>query len=49
MDTMKKYRDIQTKYQEKYKERMEKQYLIGIYIFFIYFYNLILERIFFFK
>ncbi|KAL6625814.1 t-SNARE [Neocallimastix sp. 'constans'] len=28
MDTMKKYRDIQTKYQEKYKERMEKQYLI---------------------
>ncbi|KAL6601890.1 t-SNARE [Neocallimastix californiae] len=28
MDTMNKYRDIQTKYQMKYKERMEKQYLI---------------------
>jgi len=28
MDTMNKYRDIQTKYQRKYKERMEKQYLI---------------------
>jgi len=31
MDTMNKYRDIQTKYQRKYKERMEKQYLVGIY------------------
>jgi len=30
MDTMNKYHDIQTKYQQKYKERMEKQYLIGI-------------------
>lgn len=28
MDTMNKYRDIQTKYQRKYKERMEKQYKI---------------------
>jgi len=36
MDTMNKYRDIQTKYQMKYKERMEKQYLIGIYIYIIY-------------
>jgi len=28
MDTMNKYHDIQTKYQRKYKERMEKQYLV---------------------
>lgn len=31
MDTMNKYRDTQNKYQKKYKERMQKQYLVGIY------------------
>jgi len=29
MDTMNKYRDTQNKYQKKYKERMQKQYLVA--------------------